>query len=336
MSINAAGFPVADVKLTSQRLAVAGTTLEGVALDLAVEDYLGRPFPVGAVRGARVEAGAGHRHGPRARPSRDGDFTRLEATAKANGAPVTLAGQASLAPTETVIGIDALTADIPNAAVALTAPATITIKNGTTEIGKLELKAGDGSLSLVGRTGSTLDLDATLDRVPAALANPFVEGLDAAGVFTGSARVSGSPAAPEAVFDLRAEGLATSQTRGGEPARPRGAGRRHLCRRYPHPRDRRPRRRRRLADGERHASARRCSTCSSRWTRLPVALANDFVSGLGASGTISGTGTATGTLADAERRLHPDRHRHHRARGRRRRHRADRTRRRRPLCRTAR
>ena len=51
LSVNAADFPVADVDLTSERLDVSGTVLEGVAVDLAVEDYLGRPFPVGRCGG---------------------------------------------------------------------------------------------------------------------------------------------------------------------------------------------------------------------------------------------------------------------------------------------
>ena len=210
---------------------------------------------------------------------------------------MTLAGQANLAPTETVIGIDALTAEIPDAAVALTAPATITIRNGTTEIGRLELKTGDGSLSLVGRSGATLDLDARLDRVPAALANPFVAGLDAAGTFTGSARVTGSPAAPEAVFDLRAENLATSQTRAANlpalQAVVAGNYASNILTLRTADLD--------VGDGSLSASGRVGQTILDlqlSLDRLPVALANDFVSGLGASGEISGTATATGTPAE--------------------------------------
>ncbi|KQT69719.1 MULTISPECIES: translocation/assembly module TamB domain-containing protein [unclassified Aureimonas] len=297
LSMNEADFPLADVNLTSQRLAVAGTVLQGVAIDLGIADYLGRPFPVGKVTANAFEAGTATVSDLDLDLTRSGDFTRLEATAKANGAPVTFAGQANLAPTETVIGIETLTADIPNAAIALTAPATITLRDGTTEIGKLELKTGDGSLSLVGRSGAALDLDLSLDRVPAAVANPFVQGLDASGTFTGSARVTGASSAPEAVFDLRAEGLATSQTRAANlpalEALLAGTFKENVLALETANLD--------IGEGSLSASGRVGQSILDlqlALDKLPVALANDFVSGLGASGTISGTATATGTIAE--------------------------------------
>ncbi|MGX9182354.1 hypothetical protein, partial [Mesorhizobium sp. BHbdii] len=54
---------------------------------------------------------------------------------------------------------------------------------------------------------------AQFSALPAALANDFAPGLDAAGTLGGAAQVTGSPSAPEVRFNAQLAGVETSQTR---------------------------------------------------------------------------------------------------------------------------
>jgi translocation and assembly module TamB len=78
---------------------------------------------------------------------------------------------------------------------------------------------GPGGLSLTaaGRVGTTpagpLDLTVQLNSVPASLANAFAAGLGAEGVISGSARVTGTVAAPQGTFGRRL----ARRVRGGNP-----------------------------------------------------------------------------------------------------------------------
>ncbi|RUW82502.1 hypothetical protein EOA30_40185, partial [Mesorhizobium sp. M8A.F.Ca.ET.059.01.1.1] len=72
---------------------------------------------------------------------------------------------------------------------------------------------GGGRVALSGSAGETLDLAAKVSALPAALANAFSPGLDAAGTLDGIAEVSGAPAAPDIRFNAKLAGAETSQTR---------------------------------------------------------------------------------------------------------------------------
>jgi translocation and assembly module TamB len=100
--------------------------------------------------------------------------------------------------------------DIP---VDLSAPSELSITGGTVTLNGLELKTGEGSVSVTGSAGETLDINAIIKELPASLANSFVPDLDAAGAISGKAAVTGTPAAPIADFTLDWKNAATSQTR---------------------------------------------------------------------------------------------------------------------------
>ncbi|RVA59384.1 hypothetical protein, partial [Mesorhizobium sp. M7A.F.Ca.CA.001.11.2.1] len=90
---------------------------------------------------------------------------------------------------------------------------TLSIANGTASIEKLALDVGGGSVTLSGTAGQTLDLAAQFSALPAALANEFSPGLDAVGTLSGTAGVTGPPAAPDVRFNAQLAGVETSQTR---------------------------------------------------------------------------------------------------------------------------
>ncbi|BDA82842.1 translocation/assembly module TamB [Aureimonas sp. SA4125] len=288
-------FPLAKVDLASNQLAVGGNTLSDVAIDLAVTDYLGQPFPEGSIRAGRIVAGGATVDGADIALARKGDVTQVDAQARANGVPVALSGQAMIAPTETTVALDTLTAAIENAAVALQQRATVRIADGVTTLDGLNLAVGAGTLALTGSVGPTYDLRAEMTNVPVAVANPFVTDLQAAGTVSGSAVVTGAAADPQAQFDVSARDIETRQTRAAriEPVQAVLGGR------YAGGALALDKADVSLGDGRISATGTAGDSLdvSIVFDAIPVALANGFVDGIDASGTVSGTAKATGTLA---------------------------------------
>ncbi|RFC65399.1 hypothetical protein DYI37_06140 [Fulvimarina endophytica] len=180
-----------------------------------------------------------------------------------------------------------------------TAPLTLdaegSFADGTLDLRTAEINVGDGSLTASGTIGDNLDVDVDITRLPAGLANGFVDGLGAEGTISGTAEATGSLADPQARFELSGTGLSTRQLRDGSvaPLSLQAAGA--------------------YAGGTLDLQNARLDVGSGSVTasgtvgdqlniqaqinQLPVALANGFVEGLGASGTINGTAEATGSLS---------------------------------------
>ncbi|MEF2073870.1 translocation/assembly module TamB domain-containing protein [Consotaella aegiceratis] len=297
LSLGPNGEPVADVDLNSQSLSVAGTSLSQVRIDLALDDYLEQPSIGGSVQAAAVDTGGIAVRNLDADLQSRSDGTAIDARATANGVPVDLAGSVAFADGATTVTLDRLNAAIENAAIALAqAPATVTIRNGTTSLERLALAVGNGSIILAGSAGETLDLSLDLDAVPAAVANPFVPDLEASGTISGHATVSGAASDPQVVFSAEGDDLASRQTRAAHldplQARFEGSYAALTLSLKTATVD--------LGSGSIDAVGTVGDTLDLdlKLVQVPVALANDFVPGLEASGTISGEGTATGTLSD--------------------------------------
>ncbi|MBO0904373.1 translocation/assembly module TamB domain-containing protein [Jiella sonneratiae] len=293
------GTPVAKPDLAGDSVSVAGTSLVGAKIDLSLYDYLGIPQPEGSVRALSVGAPGVDVESlsvdlSRADEGAENESTRLEATARANGIPVALAGNARFTPNETLVRLDRLTAEIPDAAVALTAPAEAKIANGTTTLSDFVLSVGDGTLTASGTAGETLDLSAGLSKVPAAVASPFLPDMSLAGTVDGTARVTGKASDPEARFDIRASQIVATRAGGvktppvdGTVAGSYAGGTLQL-------------QTARLDLGEDGALTATGSVGDAidldvDLSQAPVALANAFVEGLDASGTLSGKAKLAGT-----------------------------------------
>lgn len=165
--------------------------------------------------------------------------------------------------------------------------------------GGLSVKAG-GNFVTAGADARTLKLDGTLANVPASIANGFVPNLGAEGMISGTFAASGKLPMPAADFKIDWKNVATSQTKaaGLSGVKLTAGGR--------------------FADGKLDfdttvsanggmglkatgnvsldGAAVRDLAVDATITQLPASLANGFVPGLGASGTISGTASASGTL----------------------------------------
>ncbi|GLR57737.1 translocation/assembly module TamB domain-containing protein [Rhizobium indigoferae] len=163
----------------------------------------------------------------------------------------------------------------------------------------LSLKAM-GNVTLAGTAIDSIKVDAEIAKLPASLANAFVPDLAAGGTISGTASASGTLAAPKADFKLDWTDAATSQTRSahlsglalttsGRFADDRLdfdanlAGQDGLSLK---------------AAGNVAISGTSVKTLDVKadLANLPAGLANGFVPGLGAEGTVSGTASASGAL----------------------------------------
>ncbi|PVB63522.1 translocation/assembly module TamB domain-containing protein [Labrenzia sp. 011] len=96
---------------------------------------------------------------------------------------------------------------------ALMQPTSISYSGGEATIAPLALKLGDGSLSLSGKAGQSLDLAANLKSVPLNLANAFLPSLGLGGTLSGNVAAKGSAASPEAEWKITGAALTASELR---------------------------------------------------------------------------------------------------------------------------
>ncbi|MGO8117351.1 translocation/assembly module TamB domain-containing protein [Rhizobium leguminosarum] len=163
----------------------------------------------------------------------------------------------------------------------------------------LSLKAM-GNVALAGTAIDSIKVDAEIVKLPASLANAFVPDLAAGGTISGTVSAAGTPAAPKADFKLDWTDAATSQTRS---ARLSGlalaASGRFADNRLDFDAN---------LGGKDGLSLKAAGNVAISGTsvrnldvkadlaNLPAGLANGFVPGLAAEGTVSGTASASGAL----------------------------------------
>ncbi|MEM7694707.1 MAG: translocation/assembly module TamB domain-containing protein [Pseudomonadota bacterium] len=289
------GRQTADFDARITDLSLAGTTLGFADIDLAIDNLFGVPAVEGRadIRAARV-AGITLRTATLT-AARDGETTRT--TLDATLADASLSATGAL--TRTLEGFDvALSAfrlGNDRLAATLSAPATVSV--GTeVRIEDLALSVGTGRLAVSGTVGEALDLSASLDRLPLAIANLIKPDLRLGGTVSGNLDARGSLADPVAAADLTLSGITAAEiARAG--LSPLDASLRG-----------------RFEDGqgtiETLSAAIGGGTVSASGTfgdrfdlllaieNLPLSLANVAAPDLGLSGTLGGNATVTGTLSD--------------------------------------
>ncbi|MBY3415014.1 filamentous hemagglutinin adherence factor [Rhizobium laguerreae] len=164
---------------------------------------------------------------------------------------------------------------------------------------ELSLKA-KGNVALAGNTIDSIKLDAEIIKLPASLANAFVPDLAAGGTISGTMSAAGTAAAPKADFKLDWTDAATSRTRSAHlSGLALAASGRFADNRLDFDAN--------LA-GQGGLSLKAAGNVAISGTsvrnldvkadlaNLPAGLANSFVPGLAAEGTVSGTASASGAL----------------------------------------
>ncbi len=161
--------------------------------------------------------------------------------------------------------------------------------------------SADGNIVIAGTAVQSLDVNANLNNVPASIANSFVPGLAAEGTISGTAKASGTLAAPAVDFDLDWKDAATSQTKGaGLKALELSTTGKFADNKLDFDTSAN------AADGVALKAAGKVVVAEktiqsleidANVTNVPASIANGFVPGLAAGGTVSGTVTASGTLS---------------------------------------
>ncbi|NNH33970.1 hypothetical protein C9413_32885, partial [Rhizobium sp. SEMIA 4085] len=145
----------------------------------------------------------------------------------------------------------------------------------------------------------SLDVNANLNNVPASIANSFVPGLAAEGTISGTAKASGTLAAPAVDFDLDWKDAATSQTKGaGLKALGLSTTGKFADNRLDFDANLSgPAETGLKANGNVviAGTAVQNLDVNANLNNVPASIANSFVPGLAAEGTISGTAKASGT-----------------------------------------
>ncbi|UDL89616.1 translocation/assembly module TamB domain-containing protein [Mesorhizobium sp. PAMC28654] len=206
--------PQVAIKANTASLTRGDLSAKTVSIDALIANYLAAPVISGKVRADTVTSGTTVIRGIDVDLTRDGDWTGFSGGATVKDIPAKATGRVKVANGTTTIELASGQATVQGIKAAISQPSTITIANGTTTVDRLVLDLGGGTATVSGRVGQSLDLNATLARVPASLANSFSPGLDAAGLISGTVKVTGAAASPAVAFNIDAAGVQTSQTRG--------------------------------------------------------------------------------------------------------------------------
>ncbi|WP_420394108.1 translocation/assembly module TamB domain-containing protein [Acuticoccus sp.] len=178
----------------------------------------------------------------------------------------------------------------------LTVVARGSYADGTATLERFSTNVGGGAIEASGTVGEALDLTASVRDLPLALANAVRPELEASGTLSGEATVNGSLAEPSATFDVRVSEADAAPLRAAElePLNATAVGR--------------------YADGTAQLDTFRTTVGGGTVTAsgsigesldvtaevadLPLALVEAVRPDLDATGTLSGTVAAQGTLAD--------------------------------------
>ncbi|NLS06669.1 filamentous hemagglutinin adherence factor [Rhizobium sp. P32RR-XVIII] len=141
------------------------------------------------------------------------NHTNFDLKAAYDNNPLLAAGNVEATAGNMTIRLDRFSGKPRNIPVELSHPAEIAIANGRAMLNDLAIKTGNGSVTVSGSAGETLDIAADIKDLPASLANTFVPNLDAAGAISGTGSVKGTPAAPIADFKLDWKNAEVAQTK---------------------------------------------------------------------------------------------------------------------------
>lgn len=209
----AGGKTSATVRASGSAIRRDAVSIVRPAVDLSVAD-LATAAITGTVRAERVVSGENRVEALTLDFSREGQATTFDLTGRLDGAPLMTKGKVLQRDGGLDIALESAAASPRGIALKLARPATVRVSDGVAALDGLTVQAGGGSVAVSGRAGETLDLSLRLDGLPAALANNFAAGLDAAGAISGTVAVKGKAAAPVVDYALDWTGAATSQTRG--------------------------------------------------------------------------------------------------------------------------
>jgi translocation and assembly module TamB len=203
------------VSANGNGLSFAGNSIESVNLDATIADALGVPLVNGTLAGQNIRAGGVELATVNAKAEQT-DQTRMSFAADGRFAIGTLldtTGTVEQLSPGVAVTIDTLRLRQAPRVATLTAPATITVRDGTTTLTPLTLDLGTGQITAQGTIADAFDLAVDLTTVPLDIANAVMPNMGAEGQITGTARVTGPRATPNVTFNVAGSGLGAAATR---------------------------------------------------------------------------------------------------------------------------
>ncbi len=203
------------LRADASRLSVAGNSIDSLTAQAEIADALGVPLVDGSLEAQGLVAAGFDIRSLRASATRHApDAMRFAADARfAIGTLASLSGDVAALDPGFAATIDTLTLRQQDVSATLTAPATVTLRDGGVELTPLALDFGTGRLTAQGRMTDSFDIDVAIDALPLAIANAIRPTLGLAGSVTGTARVTGPRQTPDVQFQVAGADLGSAITR---------------------------------------------------------------------------------------------------------------------------
>ncbi len=201
------GQPVAKLDVRATNVSASGAAISSALLAGTVRDPAGKPDMALTLTVDGIDAKAATGAAKlTANGKLDALALRVTSALQVSGEPATFATQALLDLPQKKVTLQALTANYRSENLALSAPAHIDFGSAVA-VDRLRLLLGAASVEVAGKISPTLDLTAAIRNVTPDLAKPFMPTLQAAGVLTADARLSGTTAAPRGTVRIQAAGV---------------------------------------------------------------------------------------------------------------------------------
>ncbi|MBA5775814.1 translocation/assembly module TamB domain-containing protein [Stappia sp. F7233] len=211
------GIPVIRSDVDGEAIAAKGVTIGSARVQATVFDPLGELRAEGAVSAKDIASGGttvetlaltAKNQGPRTDITLD---ARLAGSAGKDG--ISAAGAIVSGADRIDISLDALDGTWQGLKTGLAEPARIRVSGGSATFEAFSLQLGSGTVAVSGTAGETLDLNATVNAVPLAIANPFAGNLDLSGTASGRARATGAASNPAADWQIELASVSAAPLR---------------------------------------------------------------------------------------------------------------------------
>ena len=220
------GKQAVAINANSDRMSVGANKLEGLKVDLKIDDLWSARSVSGLARLGRAEVAGQSASDIRLTATGQGDSSDLDFSGSARGLAVKAHGRLS-GGSPIRLDLARFTAQGAGRTIALAGPATLIYGRDGLAIENFALRVDSGRLSISGRAGSTLDLRATAAGLPLAALDLVSPGLGASGTADGEATIGGTPGDPSGDWRVRLRRVSLPQTRSNAlpPLDIMGAGR---------------------------------------------------------------------------------------------------------------
>ncbi|MBN9020742.1 MAG: hypothetical protein J0H08_01310, partial [Rhizobiales bacterium] len=208
-----------SLSVNGRDVAMPSLSVSRIEAEAQIEDAFGVPMVRGRAEARALSAGSVQLDTATVTATVVDGATQFEASAR--GPDVNLSGAGSLANDNgaQVIGISRLAGSAFGFPVDIASPATIRLADGDIRISGVNLSVGGGRVVVSGTVADQIALDVTITNVAGAFLNRFAGDLDAEGTISGSAKVTGTPAAPRVAWRIDWSGFNVAAARNaGVPA----------------------------------------------------------------------------------------------------------------------